>query len=619
VINLLHATPPPEELRRILRDHPPRPLLPPLGDAAWTKAWRKPLLAPFVREILRIADAEAATPSPTLSDELYADYAKTGARLPFENLYFARRRMLARAAVALLIEGGERRAQAFVGRLRDIFEEASWAMPAHVPGPTGKDTSVIDLFAAETANLMGECLNVFGAMIPDDLQTAIRRRLREQMFERYLREPSFWWITGTNNWNAVCNQGVLGAALATLDDVDLLSDLLLRAASSLPAFLSGYGEDGACSEGPGYWGYGFGWFSVLNEQLETRTNGALSLFAGDEKVRKIASYGPAVVLAKHHVVNFSDCAQTIVLRPPLLEYLGRRLDLPECRAQAAENYAWLAAHPFNYEGQRADLFHWLRFFLLCPDDDAPVSSAPKADCYFPQLAVWIVRGRDRAGHLWELAAKGGHNDEHHNHNDLGGFILNIDGTPFVSEIGAPEYVRDFFSPRRYEFLAARSLGHSVPLVNGHEQAAGAEYRSRVLRSETGREQTGFEIEFAGAYPEAAACRGARRTLELDKTAGFLRWTDEITVATPAGPTESALVTHAEEVSIESAQVALIRNEGLTLELRAEPGSRWDRVERHVYKKHDGGDHAIRRLVLVPETPATTMRFDVRLSLRRTAA
>lgn len=73
----------------------------------------------------------------------------------------------------------------------------------------------------------------------------------------------------------------------------------------------------------------------------------------------------------------------------------------------------------------------------------PSASPFTLDAFFPNLGLWVVRGRDETGSLWELAAKGGHNDEHHNHNDVGSFILNIDGVPMLTEIGAREYVKDF--------------------------------------------------------------------------------------------------------------------------------------------------------------------------------
>ena len=616
VINLLHAGLSRQDLREILLRHPPRPLLPPLGSPIWQDATRKTLLASQLKELVRRADEEAGEPCPALTDDLYGDYVVHGVRLPFERIYFERRRRLARAAVALLAEGGPRRAESFLAKLRAIFEEESWALPAHVHTPTGKDPRTIDLFAAETANLMAECLDVFGAAIPEDLRADILRRLHDSVFKRYLEEPSFWWTSVTGNWNAVCHQGVIGAALAVVEDPDLLAALLHKAASRLPAFLAGYGSDGGCSEGPAYWVYGFGWFSVLNEQLETRTDGGLSLFAHDEKIPRIAAYGPAAVLSKHRVVNFADCGQTVVLRPSLLEYLGRRLDAPDCRDQAVENYAWLAAEPFDHDGQRVDLFFWLRHILRCPASLAPTRSVGRRDRFFPDLSVWIVRGRDESGRLWELAAKGGHNDEHHNHNDVGGFILNVDGVPLVTEIGAPEYVREFFGPDRYGFLAARSLGHSLPLINGREQAAGGARRAHVLKSETNQGRVTFSTDIAAAYPPDTGCLAALRTIEFAKSEGVVRWTDRIALDSIRGATESALITHASEVFIETPGLALIRHSGIALELRTGEGTRWARVETHAYKGHDGQDMAVRRLVLAPKAPAPELCFTVELRLRR---
>src|SRR5438128_2726457 len=82
--------------------------------------------------------------------------------------------------------------------------------------------------------------------------------------------------------NAVCHQGVPGAALAVEDDLDLLAALLASAEECLRIFLGGFGADGSTSEGPSYWSYGFGRFAELNRQLETATNGAFSFFGNSE-------------------------------------------------------------------------------------------------------------------------------------------------------------------------------------------------------------------------------------------------------------------------------------------------------------------------------------------------
>ena len=101
----LHDGPTRPELIEILRRHPSRPLLPPLGAPEWSELRAKPLLAPFLVELPRRADEDAATPLPDLTDALYGNYVIRGERLPFERIYFARRRQLARAGLFLAMDG----------------------------------------------------------------------------------------------------------------------------------------------------------------------------------------------------------------------------------------------------------------------------------------------------------------------------------------------------------------------------------------------------------------------------------------------------------------------------------------------------------------------------------
>jgi len=84
---------------------------------------------------------------------------------------------------------------------------------------------------------------------------------------------------------------------------------------------------------------------------------------------------------------------------------------------------------------------------------------------------WIVDRRTLVGGLFiAFAAKGGYNDEPHNHNDLGNFMFNYNGNNIFVDIGSQEYVKEYFrNETRYGFLLASSLGHSVPVINGCTQ------------------------------------------------------------------------------------------------------------------------------------------------------
>ncbi|HEY8966262.1 MAG TPA: hypothetical protein VIM58_07460, partial [Candidatus Methylacidiphilales bacterium] len=334
--SLLRDTPSQPELVALLKAVPRKPLLPPWDAAPWREAAARPLVRELYGPMRERALSEIGleTPLPELSDALYADFKKTGIRLRFERPYFERRRRLARAAAALLLGGPDdpqrgRLVAALVGDFDAVSGEVSWSLPAHVDwkNESGKDPFQIDLFCAETANLVGEVLDVFGALLPAPLAARVRERLRTHIFENYLK-TDFYWITSENNWNSVCHQGVLGAALSQWDDSEGLAAMLRRAAAGLPRYLKGFAADGGTSEGVGYWNYGFGWFAVLNEQLEARTGGALSLFDGEDRpqIAAIARFGPMMALHGGKLVNFADGGPEGVLPPQLLSYLGRRLE-----------------------------------------------------------------------------------------------------------------------------------------------------------------------------------------------------------------------------------------------------------------------------------------------------
>lgn len=621
--NLLNSHWTAAQIEAVLVRHPRTPLLPGLGSEAWRKAGTNPVVRQYLKPFRTRAERECGEPLPGLTDELYSRFHRTGNRLAFEQVYFERRRRLARAVISLLLCDRDdpwrnRFAASAMAKITSILEEVSWALPAHVNAhaadiTSGKDPFELDLMCTETANIMAEVIDLLGEVIPEALRTRIRERLVSQIFATYLDEKishRFQWKQCTNNWNAVCHQGIIGAALSQGDDPQLLARLLASAARSLPFFLSGFGNDGGCSEGPGYWNYGFGWFTELNRQLETRTGGELSLFEGDEHVRAISRYGLMVSLSAGNLVNFADTGATGGLGPSLLAYLGGRLGDAELTSLAAENYRMMVNKGIDLEAERCDLFHLVRLILRCPGD-LSASGLVRRDAFLPDLAVLVARGTDSRGHLWEFAAKGGHNDEHHNHNDCGNFILNIDGVRLVTEIGAPEYVKEFFGPQRYEFLAARSLGHSLPVINGYEQATGRSHASKIISHSMDANTAGMLVDITACYPAEAGCRNCTRHILLDKNAGRLTVEDQFELD-HANTVEDAIIT-IHDAAIQGDD-AVIKSGGLTLLLQAAHGTKFVRIENHPYRTRGGEDAYINRIVFAATVPARHVRFACTLRL-----
>jgi hypothetical protein len=189
----------------------------------------------------------------------------------------------------------------------------------------------------------------------------------------------------------------------------------------------------------------------------------------------------------------------------------------------------------------------------------------------------------------------------HNHNDCGSFLLNINGEPALIEIGAPEYVRDFFRiETRYEFLAARSLGHSVPLVNSCEQPVGEQFAAKVLECKLGTDRVLFVLDLTKAYPAEAHCRKLVRTFIFEKSAGRLTVSDDYELD-DKGIVESMLICHA-PAKLEKGS-GTISAPGGTLLLT--PGKRTtvSKIDVCEYKAHGGILQKINRLRFRQTEPA----------------
>ena len=82
-----------------------------------------------------------------------------------------------------------------------------------------------------------------------------------------------WWINGNNNWNQVCNGGMIAASIAIAErDPELAATTIKRSIDGLPHALDEYGPDGVYPEGSTYWGYGTVFSVVTNAMLESAWN-----------------------------------------------------------------------------------------------------------------------------------------------------------------------------------------------------------------------------------------------------------------------------------------------------------------------------------------------------------
>src|SRR3546814_535322 len=79
-----------------------------------------------------------------------------------------------------------------------------------------------------------------------------------------------WWAYGNNNWNQVCNGGMIAAAIAVAErEPELAAKTIHRALEGLPHALEEYLPSGVYPEGSTYWGYGTGFSVITIAMLES--------------------------------------------------------------------------------------------------------------------------------------------------------------------------------------------------------------------------------------------------------------------------------------------------------------------------------------------------------------
>ena len=79
------------------------------------------------------------------------------------------------------------------------------------------------------------------------------------------------WVKSKNNWNLVCNAGMVMGALATAEDEpQLAAHYVAQAIASNPRVLKSYAPDGIYPEGPSYWAYGTTSQVMLASSLRSR-------------------------------------------------------------------------------------------------------------------------------------------------------------------------------------------------------------------------------------------------------------------------------------------------------------------------------------------------------------
>lgn len=462
----------------------------------WKGLKSKPHLDALIREVREHAHIARTTDVPALTFARFQTYEAQGTRREYEEPYFERRGRLLALTLDVLLEDAPGNKEALEDHIWEICNEYTWCLPACLPPGFAAATQdrlqpecQVDLFAAETSHALAEALFLVGDALNPWIRYRIRAEVERRVFKPLFHDPiRFGWESRSNNWSAVCGGAVGMAALLLEDDKERLAGMMERVVRSLECFIEGFGDDGGCAEGVSYWFYGFGYYVYFADMLFHYTGGALDLLSGD-KIRAIASFPAAVSLSGGATINYSDVGK-VTHHSGLLSKLASRIgvSVPEFREvpgfQADGSYRW--AHVVRN--------------LIWTKAGGCNKPLPGGGLLLKDLSIAIDR-RWAGSTLFAFSAKGGHNDEPHNHNDLGHFILHVGGENLLADPGAGLYTKDYFGEGRYGLIHNAASGHSVPIINGRLQQHGSAFQARMLGWDKDEQGTRYGLDLTSAYDD----------------------------------------------------------------------------------------------------------------------
>ena len=495
------------------------------------KAWNA--LGRHEEYIKNIAEAEKllTTPSPEQPDDLFLDFTRNGNRTRWQKVAGKRRGRLTTFVLAECVENKGRFLPAIESVVRELCAERTWVMPAHdskLENFHGKQID-IDLGSSALGWQMATARYVLGAKLSDKTRQLMEDNVRRRILDPYRdmangKRKYNWWMKTTNNWNAVCLAGVTGSALALEPSREERAFFVAAAEEYSKSFLRGFTSDGYCSEGLGYWNYGFGHYLMLSEEIYQATGGQIDLMAREE-VKPPAMFGARIEIANGVYPAFADCAVSTQPSPLIMYFVSRRYRLGLTR--------WEQIDPVSMKG---NLSQALMYSFPNSASQTPLAAKPSLEVgersWFDKAGIMICRPGDNAACRLAVALKGGHNAEHHNHNDVGSYVVALGSQALLLDPGAEVYTARTFGKDRYVSKVLNSYGHPVPVVAGQLQPAGKEAKTRVVETELKNDADRLVLDLSAAYSVPTLKKLQRTFVYSRSNAGALTVTDEVEFEQP---------------------------------------------------------------------------------------
>ncbi|GAB3717771.1 hypothetical protein GCM10027592_60130 [Spirosoma flavus] len=270
--------------------------------------------------------------------------------------------------------------------------------------------------------------------LPESSRSTIRAAIRQKGIDASMMPEHNSWLKNSNNWNQVCNAGMVYGVMATYeDDPALAKRIINRALETVTLPMGDYAPEGAYPEGYSYWGYGTTFNVLMISALE-------NLFG--------TSYGltekPGFLQTPYYLenmtgptrlpFNYSDAGRNSGLQTAMF-WFAQRLKDP--------SLLWVERDNLQNGSMDGHLKDRVLPALLLWMGDVNLSSIKP-----PKETAWTGQGKSPVALLrtsWTdpnaifVGIKGGSPSVSHAHMDAGSFVMDADGVRWAMDFGMQDY------------------------------------------------------------------------------------------------------------------------------------------------------------------------------------
>jgi hypothetical protein len=520
--NLLSGKYSQEELKKILIPHSKWIPFPAIDDRqTWLKADQD-----MMRSIVVKAESFLNYDWPYIPATKSLLIERTGDRNEYQAVSFKKREALGTMLIAEIFENKGRFVDPIINGVWSVCEESFWGVPAHLPktkeisGLMDTSNPFVDLFAAETAAVLAWVDYFLGEKL-DAVSPQIRKRIYNETNYRIfqpLMSKHHGWMTSNangrrpNNWNPwICSNWLNTVLLLEKDDTKR-AESVAKVLTVLDNFLNPHPLDGGCDEGPGYWGAAAASLYDNVSLLNIATPRAFDYVFEDEKVRNMGKFIYRAQIGEKYFVNFADASPTPAMAANMIYRFGK-----DIRDEEMMKFGAFYRKPPQGEISRSHYFrNFFGFFIEEEFQNAPQGLPLPADVWLPDIQVMVARDKSGSTDGFFVAAKGGNNDESHNHNDIGNYVVYYDGLPLLIDVGSGNYTRRTFGDQRYDIWFNRSDFHNTPTINGKAQSAGSQYKAENVSYSKTDAFAQLALDIAKSYPTETGINSWKRTIRLNR-------------------------------------------------------------------------------------------------------